>query len=103
MALETFYTKTATINRLSYTGDVSSFSAVGTAKGYLRPLSETQASDNGFQFGQAFMFQVPVSVDIIEGDTLTIDGQIFNIKGVAIHDRFSIAHKRCLLTLPEKG
>lgn len=101
MGLETFYTKTATIKRQSYTGDKSSLTTVATVKGHLRPLDEVQSSANGLQFGQAHALQVPVSTDIKEGDEVTIDSVLYTVKGVAVHDRppQTVAHKRALLSL----
>lgn len=102
MPLETFYTKTATIKRQSYVGDKSTFNTIATVKGHLRALDETQAAANGFQFGQAHAFQVPVNTDIQESDTLTIDGKEYRVNGVAVHDRgLSTDHRRALLTLGE--
>lgn len=94
--------KTITIKRQTYVGDKSSLSTVATGvKGHLRTLSETQASANGFQFGQAFSLLVDDNIDLQEGDTVVIEGQDYNVNGVANHDRLSIAHRRALLTLPE--
>lgn len=103
MGLETFYTKTATIKRQTYVGDKSTFASVGTIKGHLRPLNETQASANGFQFGQIFAFQTAPDADIRESDTVEIDGVEYTCNGVATHDRppQAVAHKRALLLLPE--
>jgi len=101
MGLETFYTKTAIIKRQTYTGDKSALTTVATVKGHLRPLDEVQSSANGFQFGQGHAFQVPTNTDIKEGDELTIDGETYTVKGVAVHDRppVTVAHKRALLSL----
>jgi len=93
--------KDVTIKRLSYVGDKGTFGTVGTATGYLRPLSETQASLNGFQFGKAFALLVDDEVDLRESDTVTIDGEDFTVNGVANHDRLSIAFKRAIITKPE--
>lgn len=101
MPLETFYVKTVAIKRQTYIGDKSTFAIVSTVKGHLRPLSEEEASANGFQFGQAHSLQVPITVDIRKGDTVEIDSIEYNVSGVAVHDRppTSVAHKRALLTL----
>ena len=90
-----------TIKRLSYVGGKGTFSTVGTTRGYFRPLDESQASANGFQFGQAHVLLVGADVDIRESDTVEVDGQEFTVNGVATHDRLSLKHRRCLLTLPE--
>ena len=101
MPLETFYTRTVEIKRTTYVGDKSSFVTASTVKGYLRPLSAEEASLNGFQHGQAFMIQVPSAVDLRKGDRVTIESKDYTVEGVANHDRFSLAHRRALITLPQ--
>ncbi len=97
----TFLTKDVEITRQSYTGDKSTFSTIATQKGYLRPLTEIQASENGFQFGQGFSLLMNDDADIQQGDKVVIDGKTFEVTGVATHDRLSIAHKRALLKLDQ--
>ncbi len=100
-----FLNRTVEIQRLSYSGTPkkSSFGTVSTVKGYLRPLSEVQASDNGFQFGQAFVLLVDTSVDLRESDDVIIESVTYKVKGVANHDRGGLAHRRALITLPESA
>lgn len=93
--------KDVEIKRQVYVGDKSSLVTVETVKGYLRPLSEEQASLNGFEFGIGFVLLVDDEVDLRENDTVVIDSQTFLVGGVANHDRLNIAHKRALLTKPE--
>lgn len=90
------------IKRQVYVGNKSSYSSVGTATGYLRPLSEEQASINGVQFGQGFQLIIETDVDVREADKVTIDGQEFTVRGMANHDRGGIMkYKRCLLVKGE--
>ena len=98
-----FLNRTVEIKRLSYSGTPKKgiYATTSTVKGYLRPLSEVQASDNGFQFGQAFVLLVDTSVDLKESDDVVVDGVTYKVKGVANHDRGGLAHRRALITLPE--
>jgi hypothetical protein len=94
------------IKRQVYTGNKSTFTSVGTATGYLRPLTEEQSSLNGIQFGQGYQLVTEVGVDIRTGDKLTINSIDYTVRGVADHSRggtmFSLtAHKKYLLTAPE--
>lgn len=90
------------IKRQTYVGDKSSFASVGTATGYLRPLTEEQASLNGLQYGNGFSLIVETSVDIREMDKVTIESIDYLVRGVVNHDRGGItAYKRCLLTKPQ--
>ena len=90
------------IKRMVYTGNKSIFSSVGTATGYLRPLTEESSSVNGIQFGFGFNLIVEIDVDIREGDKVTIDSVEYTVSGVADHDRGGVtAYKRILMTRPE--
>ena len=91
------------IKRQTYVGNKSTFASVGTATGYLRPLSEEQSSLNGVQFGRGFLLIIETDVDIREGDKVTIETKEYTVQGEANHDRGeATAYKRCLITLPEK-
>lgn len=92
------------ISRQTYSGSPSksSYSSVGTATCYLRPLSEDQSSVNGFQYGTAFSAIFETSVDIREADKITISSVVYNVHGVVNHDRgFNTSYKRALLVKAE--
>lgn len=88
--------------RQTYTGNKSAYASVGTATGYLRPLNEQQSNFAGVQYGLGFSLIVETSVDIREGDKVTISGVTYLVRGMVNHDRGgATAYKRCLLTKPE--
>lgn len=90
------------IKRLTYTGSKATASSVGTATGYLRPLSADEASLNGVQHGQAYQLIVETDVDIRPQDRVTISSVDYLVRGVANHDRGGpTAYKACLVTLPQ--
>lgn len=90
------------IKRLAYTGSKATTSSVGTAEGYLRPLTADESSLNGVQFGQGYQLIVETSVDIRPQDRVTIDSVDYLVRGVANHDRGGFtAYKACLVTLPQ--
>ena len=90
------------IKRQTYVGQKSTFASVGTATGYLRPLSEEASAANGVQFGYGFNLIFETDVDIRENDKVTIEGVEYTVKGVVNHDRGNLtAYKRALLTKPE--
>lgn len=94
------------ISRQTYSGSPSksTYSSVGTATCYLRPLTEEQAAMNGMQYGTSFSAIFETSVDVREADKLTIDGVVYTVRGVVNHDRgFATAYKRALLTKPENA
>lgn len=92
------------IKRQSYTGNKSTFSTVGTGTCYLRPLSEEQASNNNLQFGRAFALIMETTLDVQEGDKVTIDAVEYTVRGVANFDyNGATKYKRAVATLPEKA
>lgn len=90
------------IKRQTYVGGKSSFASVGTGYGYLRPLSETQSSVNGLQYGVGMMLEVSYDTDIREADKVTIDSVDYTVRGVAVHDRGAVWYRKCILVKPEK-
>ncbi len=90
------------INRQTYAGGKSSYATVGSATGYLRPLTEEQASTNGVQFGLGFSLITETDVDIREQDKVVIDSVEYTVRGTVLHDRGGATrYRRCLLTKPE--
>lgn len=78
------------VKRLSYSGSPS----IGTTSVvyqnlscYLRPLSEEQAAISGVQWGQGFSIITEIDCPIVVGDILTIDSEIYTVRGLAKHDR----------------
>lgn len=73
-----------------------------TATGYLRPLNDEQSSANGIQWGQGYSLIVETSIDIREGDRVTVDSVVYTVRGMVNHDRGGItAYKKCLLLKPQ--
>lgn len=92
------------ISRQSYSGSPSksSYTSLGTATCYLRPLTEEQSTMNGLQFGTGFSAIFETYVDVKEADKLTIAGVQYTVRGVVNHDRgFATAYKKCLLLKSE--
>lgn len=77
------FTTTATVNRLSYTGDKSTYSSVGTVDGYLEPIDPnmTGAAVAGIQ-AQSHTFKCDGSSDILATDRLTIASQDYAVAGI---------------------
>lgn len=96
-----------TITRQTYSGSPSksAYSTVNsTATCYLRPLTEEQASMNGMQYGTSFSAIFETSIDVREGDKLTISSVVYTVRGVVNHDRgINTSYKRCLLMKAENA
>ncbi len=94
--------KTATIKRQVYVGNISSLTTVSSANCYLRALSESQSSNNGYQYGVAYNAIFEVDIDVRENDKLTIDSTEYTVKGVAGFERGNVLdYKRALIVKPQ--
>ena len=92
------------ITRLNgYVANLSQSSAITTVTScYLRPLSEVESSNNGFQYGIAFQAIFEADADVQEQDQITIEGTIYTVKGVALHDRgFATQYLKAIIFKPE--
>ncbi len=81
--------------------NLSSFSVIGTVKGYLKALSEADSSINGLQYGQGFVLVVNSKAGIKVGDKLEIEGKEYNVQALSNKNQNigSIRSKRIILSL----
>lgn len=85
-----------------YSGNLSQSITMPGFTGYLRPMSETESSANGFQYGTVFSLIIETDVDIQEQDKITIDDIEYTVQGVATHDRgFGTRYKKALINRPQ--
>lgn len=103
--MRTFTNQTAVsaIKRMTYTGDKSAYSSVGTSTCYFRPLSEKQAADNSLQYGNAFSAIFETDQDVRAADVLTIGGTDYTVQGIVNHNRGRVGYIRAILTKPAKA
>ena len=94
----------SSVTRISgYVGNLSQSTTVtGITSCYLRPLSETEASANGYQYGLAFNAIFESGTDIRQQDKITIDGVQYLVQGTVNHDRgFGTKYIKALMVKPE--
>ncbi len=86
-----------------YVNGISTSTTVsGITSCYLRPLSETEASNNGYQYGIAFNAIFEIGTDIRQQDKITIDSVEYLVKGTVSHDRgFGTQYVKALMVKPE--
>lgn len=97
-----FDNRTAQIKRATRNAhNLSSFSVIGSVKGYLKPLSEADSSINGLQYGKGFVFVTSSNSDIKTGDKLEIEGEEYNVQALSNKNQNigSIRSKRIILSL----
>lgn len=101
------FTSQKTISSISritgYVSGISTSTTITTITScYLRPLSETEASANGYQYGLAFSAIFEPDTDIRQQDKITIDSVQYLVQGTVNHDRgFGTKYVKALLVKPE--
>ena len=94
------------ISRMTYTAGSTRgvyASVSGTTTGCLTPLSEESAAANGIQYGYGFKLIMEVNQDVREGDRITVNGTIYNVRGIAKFTHgANTQYLRVVLTKPEK-
>lgn len=94
----------ATLERLSYTGNKSSYSAVaGSIFGQLTPIATSQNTIALKIQGQAHRFITDSGNDIVVGDRLTIDGVAYVARGLQKYRLKSINVLHVYLEEPQNG
>jgi hypothetical protein len=89
----------------NYVGNLSSSTTVttGPVSCYLRPLSEIESSNNGYQYGIAHSAIFEVGEDIQEQDKITIDSVEYTVKGVVDHSRgYATGYIKALIIKPQQ-
>lgn len=95
--MRSFIETTYVIERLTASGDKSTFSALGSGDGHFRPLDDKTTQINGLQVGTAFKLTVEGEADILPADRLTIASETFEVQGVK-HESFgSFDYKEVIL------
>jgi hypothetical protein len=86
----------------AYVAGLSTSTTIAGGTCYLRPLSEVESANNGFQYGVAFNAIFEVDFDVRQQDKITIDGTVYTVKGVATHDRgYNTQYRKALIVKPE--
>ena len=88
---------TGYVNNLSQSTTITSITSC-----YLRPLSETESSANGYQYGVAFNAIFEDGTDIRQQDKITIEGTVYLVQGTTNHDRGTATkYVKALIINPE--
>ncbi len=95
--MHSFLTKSFSINRLTQSGNKSSWSSVGSGKGFLKPMDDKQLSINGYQYGQGYVLLTRSNVDIQTTDKVVVDSQEYDVAGVGSYQLGSINFKKIIL------
>lgn len=97
-----FNNRTAQIKRASRNAhNLSSYSTIGSVKGYLKSLNDAESSINGLQYGKGFVFVTSHDSDIKTGDKLLIENSEYNVQALSNKNQNigSIRSKRAILSI----
>ena len=76
-----------TVDRQVRTGDKTAYSTVSTGFAYIKPMTEEQTSQNGYQYGKGHILLCDIDTTIKESDRVTSNGILYTVRGVARHNR----------------
>ena len=76
------------------------YSAVGTIRGFLKPLTEEESANNSIQFGQGYSFYVKLGADLQTEDRLIIKNTEYTVRG-ATEFPTSAGYLKAILEKPQ--
>lgn len=82
MGISSFYTKTFSLYRQSYTGNKSAYALVGTILCHLQQISPDEQAQLGLNYTTPYRLWCAPSTDIQIGDELSDGTDLFTVKGV---------------------
>lgn len=92
------YETIASVSRLgAYSGDKSSYSSVGDVEGNFEPISPSMDAIAQGAISQSYQFVCDIESDVRDNDKLTIEGEVYGVKGTSKFRQGSIEFLRCIL------
>lgn len=92
------YESVATVTRLAtYSGNKSSYASVGDVEGNFEPVSPSMEAIAEGAISQTYQFICDIESDIRDNDRLTIDSEVYGVKGTSKFRQGSIEFLRCIL------
>lgn len=92
-----FFTTDYTTERLTQSGNKSSYAAQISGRGFFMQASDEVTTMNSLQIGDLFILHTESLKDIVVTDRVTISGIIYEVKGVRNSTLGSFAVKKVLL------
>ena len=89
--------KTASVKRLTVSGNKEVYSASSSFNCALQPLSEVLAQQTGLDMTRSFRMYTEASASVTENDEVTIDSIVYKVRGIKFHDYGGTPHKSVLL------
>ena len=93
----TFFDTVFSTERLSQSGNKSSYASHTDGIGHIRQADDTLTQINNLQFGELWELYADGSVDVVPTDKVIVAGEEFEVKGVKSENFKSVLFKRILL------
>lgn len=92
------YESIASVTRLSaYSGSKSTYATVGDVEGNFEPISPSMEAIAEGAISQSYQFICDIDSDIRANDRLTIDSEVYGVKGVSKFRQGSVEFLRCIM------
>jgi hypothetical protein len=94
-----------TVERLSVTGNKQAYGAPTTIKGFLQALDTEDALQADGIFVLSYKLYVEENTDVKEGDRVTVEGVVYNVKSCVRYTmpESDMSHKRLILVEVKNG
>lgn len=92
------YETVASVSRLgAYSGDKSTYASVGDVEGNFEPVSPSMEAIAEGAVSQSYQFVCDIESDVRDNDRLTIESEVYGVKGTSKFRLGSVEFLRCIL------
>jgi len=102
MSFTSLLDKTATVKRLTYSGDKATYGAVSSFSCHLQQLNKEETNFVGGVYGTMFNMYCALNEDVVVSDEVTIDSKVYLVKAIRDIEFGQNPHKEVVLALPDK-
>ncbi len=98
MSIQQYFTKDGILRRLkTVDGRKKAFEATATVDGHLQEMDRRARQKLGILEERAWYWWCDIETNIIEGETIQIEGKVYKVIEVTIKDYGVNQHKQCIL------
>ena len=97
MSLREKYSVTVYVSRLVTTGNKQEFSSVATVKAHKQPLDSSYKEAYEGDWTKAHILYTDVNINIKQGDRLTIEGVVYNVKSFQKYNIGGLQHQKIII------
>lgn len=93
--IERFYTDSASVERLTYTGNKATYASGATIAGHLQQATPFVQAQTASMYTLSHLFWCAVDANINVNDNITISGNKYSVKGIWTNSYGINQHKEC--------